>query len=463
MWNYRIEPELDGWCTHVTQDPHPIWSIAMVNAATVVEWIAERAAAHDFRTELVPFTALRGWSFDDSTGNLRHHTGRFFTVAGLRVSVEDRWGERARRTWDQPILNQPEHAILGLLLKEFDGIPHALMQAKMEPGNPKLVQLSPTVQATWSNFTRIHNGAPVKYVEYFTSKGSGRIVVDVLQSELGDWFYRKTNRNVIVLVEEDVPVLEDFRWVPLNVLGQLLRFDNVVNMDARSVLACLPAGFLGGQSGPGADVVSLCSWFTGVRMRYHLDAQLVPLSEVAGWACDPASIAHEHGRYFRIVGISVEAGSREITSWTQPLLEPVDRGVACFLACRIEGRLHVLAHARVEGGFVSTVELGPTVQCTPSDYAHLPVPDRPRFLDVVLEADPASVLYEAVHSEEGGRFLNAQSRYMVVEVDAFEPPDDYRWVTPGQLTYLTQHSHYLNMQARTLLSCLTLAVAEESL
>jgi oxidase EvaA len=34
-----------------------------------------------------------------------------------------------------------------------------------------------------------------------------------------------------------------------------------------------------------------------------------------------------------------------------------------------------------------------------------------------------------------------------------EPPD-YRWLTLHQLAGLLQHSHYVNVQARTLVACL---------
>jgi oxidase EvaA len=123
----------------------------------------------------------------------------------------------------------------------------------------------------------------------------------------------------------------------------------------------------------------------------------------------------------------------------------------------------VLVHARVEGGFLDTVELGPTVQYTPGNYAHLPDKERPLFLDTVLEVPPDRIRYEAVHSEEGGRFLNAESRYLVVDADEREapldPPPGYAWVTPDQLTWLVRHGHYLNVQARTLLACLNATLA----
>jgi oxidase EvaA len=81
----------------------------------------------------------------------------------------------------------------------------------------------------------------------------------------------------------------------------------------------------------------------------------------------------------------------------------------------------------------------------------------PPFLDVVLGAAPERIRYEAVHAEEGGRFLNAVSRYLIVDTEddavPTEPPPGFRWVTAGQLTALVRHGHYLSVQARTLLAC----------
>jgi oxidase EvaA len=103
------------------------------------------------------------------------------------------------------------------------------------------------------------------------------------------------------------------------------------------------------------------------------------------------------------------------------------------------------------------------VQCVPGNYLHLPQRERPMFLDAVLEAGPDRIRYEAVHSEEGGRFLNAESRYLFVEADErtarLEPPPGFCWMTPGQLTSLLRHSRYVNVQARTLLSCLNTGAA----
>jgi len=426
---------------------------AHLATADFADWLAERGEANRFRVDRIPFDALDGWSFAPDTGNLVHRSGRFFTVEGLHVTHVD--GSR-RHEWHQPIIKQPEIGILGILVKEFDGVLHCLMQAKMEPGNPNLLQLSPTVQATRSNYTKVHQGADVKYLEYFTDPRRGRVVADVLQSEHGSWFFRKSNRNMIVEAVGEVPLHDDFCWLTLGQIGELLHRDNVVNMDSRTVLSCVPAA--GDPDVALHSDTELRSWFTAERARHDVFAERVPLARIPGWRRGERTVSHADGRYFDVVAVDVRAGSREVARWSQPLFEPVGEGVAAFLTRHIGGVPHVLAHARVEGGFLDTVELGPTVQYTPGNYAHLRGADRPLFLDLVLDAPPGRIRYEALHSEEGGRFLNAVSRYLVVEADEadapLDPPPGYRWVTPWQLSSLVQHSHYVNVQARTLLACL---------
>jgi oxidase EvaA len=47
----------------------------------------------------------------------------------------------------------------------------------MEPGNINKVQLSPTVQATESNYTRVHGGKAIKYLNFFKNKNQKKILV----------------------------------------------------------------------------------------------------------------------------------------------------------------------------------------------------------------------------------------------------------------------------------------------
>lgn len=440
--------------------------------ARIREWVAERNLVRAHTVTRIDFEDLDRWGFDTGSGNLRHHSGRFFSVEGLRVHTD----HGQVRSWTQPIINQPEIGILGILVADIDGVPHCLLQAKSEPGNVNGVQLSPTVQATRSNYTGVHAGRSVPYIEHFRNPAEGHVLSDVLQSEQGSWFYRKRNRNMIVEVDGPVEAGEDFRWVTLGQLHELCAVDNLVNMDTRTVLAGMPGGFEGAAGASDrslADALAgsadtaqgghhttgeLLSWITDRQSEPEVRTSLIPLDEVDDpWRHAPDRIHRDDEAFFSVVAVDIASPGREVSSWTQPLLAPHGVGRVALLVARFGGVLHALMHARVEPGYVEAVELAPTVQWTPRTYSSLGLTP-PQFLDEVTAAEGTDrVLFDAELSEEGGRFHHARNRYQIVEVD--RPVDDrttpeYQWMTIGQLTGLLQHNNYVNVQARSLFACL---------
>jgi oxidase EvaA len=422
-------------------------------------WFADRLAAEGSAVTTIDFADLDGWHFEPGRGDLVHDSGRFFTVGGLRV--ESTTGPVHR--WSQPILFQPETGLLGLLLKRFDGVPHCLMQAKMEPGNHNGLQLSPTVQATRSNYTAVHGGRPVPYLEYFLGGAERTVLADVNQGELGTWFYQKRNRHMAVEVTGDVEVRDGFCWLSLAQLHELLAVDDLVNMDSRSLLACLPRRSERTADEEYHDRGELLSWLTGLRSSRDTSAVPIPLREVERWKVLPDRITHETGAFFDVRAVAVTGGQREVGGWTQPIIAPHGIGVVAFLTARLGGVPHVLTRARTEPGFLDFVELGPTVQAVPENYRHLPG-DEPALLDLVLQAPPADVRFDAVLSEEGGRLYHARNRHLIVEVDpartaavtapGSDGPPRFHWMAHDQLCGLLRHSHYVNVQARSLVACL---------
>lgn len=437
------------------------------------EWFADLAVRCYLEVEAVALERLAGWSTDPHTGNIVHDSGGFYVVEGLEVHIPD--GPVPR--WHQPIINQPEVGILGILVKEFGGVPHLLMQAKVEPGNINGLQLSPTVQATRSNYTGAHRGRAVPYLRYFQDTGRHTVIADVRQSEQGSWFHHKRNRNMVVEVREDVELLDGFYWLTLGQLHRLLAVDDLVNMDTRTVLSCLPftgAGLRGAALTDGdnfreallrscvADQGSLhsmeeiLSWITGGRSSIEVHTRRIPLNQTRGWHRTNGRISHESGLFFDVIGVGVRAAGREVDQWTQPMIEASGAGVVAFLVRRIGGVLHVLLHARVEPGYVDVIELAPTVQCKPENYRNLPAQARPAFLDEVQHARPEQIRFAATLSEEGGRFFHTRNRYLVIEAEpeADLSHPDFRWMTIDQLVALLRHSYYVNVQARSLVACL---------
>lgn len=420
------------------------------------EWFAERRRRHRHEVRRTDLARLDGWEVDPGTGAVAHRTGRFFSVQGLEIDTDHRDPGR----WSQPVIVQPEIGILGIAVRVVDGRVHCLMQAKTEPGNVNQLQLSPTVQATRSNYSRVHGGRAVPYLEHFQVPRHGRWVYDALQSEQGSWFLAKRNRNLIVEVDEDLPLHDDFCWLSLDRIALLLREDNIVNMDARTVLAGLPfllTGVLATGPGPRPrhTTAELLSWFTEAKSRHRLTRRLVPLAGLPDWEWRDGAIVHRSGRYFSVIGVDVVATGREVARWSQPLIAPCGRGVIGFLGRLIDGAFHVLVHAKTEAGTLDVVEMGPTVSCIPTNYGD--DAPRPPYLEAFERAPADRVLVDVVQSEEGGRFHHAESRYMIVDIGdelGTDVPPDYCWMTLGQLTAFVRHGNHVNVAARCLLSCL---------
>ena len=174
------------------------------------------------------------WLYNSDKGIIENKNKRFFSIRGLQYK---RKGEVLA---EQPIIYQMEIGFLGIICKEFDGVMHFLMQAKVEPGNVNCVQISPTIQATKSNFEQAHGGTVPNYFSYFQNSKEHTIIFDQVQSEQGTRFYKKRNRNIMIRVDEDIEVLPAFRWMTLGQIKELMKIDNLVNMDTRIVLSCIP-------------------------------------------------------------------------------------------------------------------------------------------------------------------------------------------------------------------------------
>ena len=439
----------------------------------VTRWFKERQGAHRFVAHQIPFSSLRRWSFDEVTGNLSHDSGCFFSIEG--VEVETNYGFREQ--WCQPMIVQPEVGILGILAKEFDGVLHFLMQVKMEPGNINMVQLSPTLQATYSNYTRVHEGRVPPYLDYFLQPSGHTTIVDSLQSEQGGRFYRKRNRNMVLEITEDIDVLPDFHWLTLAQIQQLLYEENIVNMDTRTVIGCLPLHKTSGElpqglSSFGARLLRSLStttsassneqvmvWLDCQRDHYHLSTRTIPLNEVDEWHKGEMAMTHSRGDYFSIIACEVEAASREVGNWSQPLVRACAPGLAALIVKDIDGILHALVQAKVEPGLMNTLEIAPSVQCTTGDYRRGPVGHQAPFLDYVLKAKQSQTRFDSHLSEEGGRFFREANRNMILEAAASFPeelPRNYIWATLRQLKQLVESSNMLNVECRCLLSCLAL-------
>lgn len=431
----------------------------------------------------IPITDLKGWSYRND--RIRHDSGKFFSIDGIRIKTN----YRNTPEWDQPIINQPEIGFLGFIVKKFHGVMHFLMQAKIEPGNLNVVQLSPTLQATRSNYTRVHGGKSPTYLEYFNGEKNVTILVDQLQSEQGARFLHKRNRNIIVEVDEseNLEVKQGFIWVSLGQIKELLRYPNVVNMDSRTVISCIKFGSYSEHSLKLLDVVKnmagidstkpdsfmysvlsadnhlhnlqdIIQWITSLKFKYELDVTPLGISEMNHWIFDGNTIHHENNKYFDVIGCRVEIGNREVVSWDQPMVRSAQEGLMGFIVKKINGIFHFLVQAKLESGNFDVIEMAPTVQCLTGNYRKGENEYTIPYLEQVLNAPEDKIWYSSYQSEEGGRFFQEQNLNVIVEVgDEFpiEVEENYCWMTLNQMLSFVTYNNYLNIAARSLLSAIS--------
>ncbi len=446
----------------------------------VINWLKEQNSSVSVNITKTRFDKLDKWAYDSKTGSLRHESGKFFSIDGIKIQTN--WG--AIHEWEQPIINQPEIGYLGFITKEFDGILHFLVQAKIEPGNVNFVQLSPTLQATHSNYSQVHNGRKPLYLEYFQNAKTEQVLLDQLQSEQGARFLKKRNRNIIIKIDEEVEVFNNFIWLTLGQIKHLMQIDNLVNMDTRTVISGIPFGeyteqvvgmfnFFGIHNNFNKkqnaflksalvsdnyynSLDSIIAFITKQKSTYDLEISNIDLKKLSNWVYSESSISHINKKYFSVIPVKVEIGNREVVNWCQPMIEPAQEGLCAFICREINGILHFVVQSKLECGNRDIIEFAPTVQCLTGDYRETKTGSLP-FLDKVLNARKEQVVFDSYQSEEGGRFYKEQNRNMLIIIDDLEIklPENYIWMTLSQLYSFLKFNNFLNIQARSLIAAIS--------
>jgi len=213
-------------------------AVEPLDPAPILAWLEQRRRAVDFKAELIGLDELAGWS-RAARGNVRHHTGQFFAIEGVRTHSG---GLREVVSWDQPIYTQPEGGILAMVAREGARGIEFLLGAKAEPGNIGILQLSPSIQSTWSNIKRAHAGKRPPLIEVLTAERGVRIVYRALHNEEGGRFWQKTNENIVAFLDDEGVIATDlsaFHWASISQIKELALMDCVLNPFVKTILAPL--------------------------------------------------------------------------------------------------------------------------------------------------------------------------------------------------------------------------------
>lgn len=450
------------------------WSNAEGNVSTneeLLDWIEKLNVTTYVDIKECSIKDSKFWYYDNYVGAIMNKKQSFFSISGVRYFLDD------AISFEQPMIIQPEIGFLGIICKEINGVLNFLMQAKIEPGNVNCVQISPTIQATKSNFTRAHGGKKPEYLEYFNNSEKYTVIVDQLQSEQGTRFYKKRNRNMIVFISEDIKISPNYKWMTLGQIKKLMQIDNLVNMDTRTVLANIPfttTRFTGKDLGyieslcddksffesafktnPADNLSDLYKFINDYKMFHNVKVKKVPLHHLTDWIIDDYGIESKNNANFSVKYYDIAISGREVQRWTQPLFKATGQAIIGLITCKIEGVTKYLVNLSPEIGAFDMIEIGPSIHF---EASHASYADN--SIQVIFRTNLENnrgIILDVILSEEGGRFYHEQNRNVIMEVSTNELknlPKGYFLVNYSTLNYLIQVNNCLNIELRNLLALL---------
>ena len=103
-----------------------------------------------------------------------------------------------------------------------------------------LAEIAPTVQCITSNF---EDGDFPPYTNDILKHLEKEISFDTFQSEEGGRFYKESNRNLIVkkdYFDSNNEIKENYIWMNMYQLSEFMKFNNYINIEARSLISGIP-------------------------------------------------------------------------------------------------------------------------------------------------------------------------------------------------------------------------------
>lgn len=445
----------------------------MNSTEDILEWIKKKNESVTVDVRIIPYDYTSGnWFYDSSLGIIRNKDGSFFQIKGLKKTVD------GCVVHEQPIIIQNEIGYLGIIGKVINGVLYFLMQAKIEPGNVNKIQISPTIQATKSNFMQAHGGKAPAYLEFFSNKCNYEIVIDQIQSEQSSRFWGKRNRNIIIIVDDDIEVSDSHKWMTLGQIKQLMSYDNLVNMDTRTVLSCIPfslraysykelsciKGMFSNEAlfnsmfwgNPGSKINEIFQYMNEIKMFDRNSIELVDVFSLDSWNLADRGITSETGA-FKVVYCDIEIEGREVRKWQQPLFEATGESTFGLIYCIEDNMMMFLIRANPEVGCFDKIEIGPSVQLEPGCNLEYSPIDAFFVYNIVHNI---GIEFTGLFSEEGGRFYHESNRNVIMRIEKSDLPtvlpEGYFWADYQTLNTLIQFNNCLNIQLRNLLSIINI-------
>ena len=410
----------------------------------IINWLNTVKKKHELNVKVINLNELKKWKI--SKEEIYHESKNFFKIVGIKVE-----SNFYKKNWYQPIIVQNEVGILGIIKNKKTK--KYLLQAKVEPGNINKLQLAPTVQATKSNYSRVHGGKKVAHVNYFLKI---KKIENYNQSEQGFRYLNKFNSNILINVSKKINHDKNFYWFSKNEIKILISTKkNIVNMDTISIFSSFIKTIKSNQN-INTDV-KIRKFIKRLDKKFYIKIKFVYLKKIVDWSVNKEKIVNKSKKFFSVIGIDVKANKREINNWSQPIIKGKRMAFAGFLKAKFNNTNHYLCRYVLKPGLKNSV-IGCTINTSDIDnYKKNLNKINQNFIENFFFSKKLNknVVFDNVLSDEGGRFFNCQIRYMVMLIDnpkSLEIPSNFLWISHNHIVKMIKNKK-LDIESRLLFAC----------
>lgn len=213
-----------------------------------------------------------------------------------------------------------------------------------------------------------------------------------------------------------------------------------------------------GDENPFNSTSELIQWLDDMKAQNHILQKRTDLRSLADWNVDGRGyLVHRAGKFFKIVGMEVTSSSREVNTWSQPILDNVGTGIIGLLCRQMNDATYFLMQAKAEPGNRSIVQIGPTVQFTQNNYTDNDGLEKPFLFDEFDHPRLLTPFRETRQSEEGARFYREEHVHKILllpDAVPLAPPPEYRWFSYSQIRFFLYLGETVNSCARSIFACL---------
>ena len=414
----------------------------------IKNWLKKQKKNHKLKIKVIKLKDIDKWKIDNS--KIYHKTKNFFKIVGIKVLTNFN-----KKNWDQPMIVQNEVGILGIIKNTKTN--KYLLQSKVEPGNINKLQLAPTVQATKSNYSRVHGGKKVPYINYFLKS---KKTIPSLQSEQGFRYLNKFNSNILLKTSKFIEIKPEFYWFNKNEIKELIKIRNIINMDTLSVFSSFMTKVK--KDYPINSIRKIYDWVKINNKKYFMKTKIVDLIKLKDWTYNSTKIEHKKKKHFSIIGINASTNKREIKNWSQPIIKGKEMAFAGFIKTKFNNIEHYLCRYTLKPGLKSG-----GISCTVNtsdinNYSknHTLNSNEKYFIKKYFfsQYSKKNIIYDNILSDEGGRFYQCQIRYMISKLlypDSIKIPNNYIWISHNQIVDMIRDQK-LDIEARLLFACANL-------